>query len=213
MSAQGQYSPANSLVLENITGMVANRVLFESVNATLSAGQLLRISGDNGAGKSTLLKMIVGLLDLEVGDVIWNQQAIDDSDNFESDLSYVGHKDGLKSERTAIENLAFYQQLYQRPNFNLDQLLFDFNLLEQAETLTKHLSFGQRRRLALLRLPLSQRPLWVVDEPFTGVDVSARVLIEQLFVAHLAEGGLIVMTHHGCLNDSAISPFLQEVTL
>jgi len=213
MSAQGQYSPANSLVLENITGMVVNKVLFEAVSASLNAGQLLRISGDNGAGKSTLLKMIVGLSELEVGQVLWNQLAIDDSAEFESDLSYVGHKDGLKSERTAIENLTFYQQLYQRDNYNLDQLLFDFNLLEQAEILTKHLSFGQRRRLALLRLALSQRPLWVVDEPFTGVDVSARVLIEQLFVDHLKNGGLIVMTHHGSLDDSVLSAFLKEVTL
>jgi heme exporter protein A len=99
--------------------------------------------------------MIVGFLELESGNILWNKYAIDDSEDYYSELSYVGHKDGLKAERTAIENLAFYQRLYTKNSSNLDQLLFDFKLLEHAEILTKNLSFVQRRRLALLRLPLS----------------------------------------------------------
>jgi heme exporter protein A len=213
MSAQGQHTSVNHLVLNSITGAVANKTLFEGVIAQVSSGQLLRISGDNGAGKSTLLRMIVGLLEIEAGEIRWNDQPIDDSDFFQADLSYVGHKDGLKGERTAIENLAFYQQLYQKYEQNLDQLLFDFNLLEQAEILAKHLSFGQRRRLALLRLALSQRSLWIVDEPFTGVDVNARKLIENLFTSHLEAGGIIVMTHHGDLTDTSLASYLHEVAL
>lgn len=213
MCDEDKYINNNTLVLDNVTGMVANTVLFEQVNTQVSSGQLLRISGDNGAGKSTLLKMIVGLHELESGHIRWNQHDVDDSDSFEHDLSYVGHKDALKGERTAIENLTFYQRLYRQFDTNLDQLLFDFNLLEQAETLTKYLSFGQRRRLALLRLPLSKRPLWVVDEPFTGVDVSARELVESMFVDHLVEGGIIVMTHHGHLDETPLMPYLREVAL
>jgi heme exporter protein A len=213
MSAQGQHASVNRLVLNSITGVVANKTLFEGVSAQVNSGQLLRISGDNGAGKSTLLRMIVGLLEIEAGEIRWNEQPIDDSDFFQADLSYVGHKDGLKGERTAVENLAFYQQLYQKYEQNLDQLLFDFNLLEQAEILAKHLSFGQRRRLALLRLALSQRPLWIVDEPFTGVDVNARKLIEGLFSNHLEAGGIIVMTHHGDLTNTLLASYLHEVAL
>jgi heme exporter protein A len=213
MSLLGQPTNVNRLVLNGVTGAVANNVLFEDIHSQVSSGQLLRISGDNGAGKSTLLKMIVGLLEIEAGDIRWNDQPIDDSDSFQADLSYVGHKDGLKGERTAIENLAFYQQLYQQYEQNLDQLLFDFNLLQQAEILAKHLSFGQRRRLALLRLAISNRPLWVVDEPFTGIDVNARVLIEGLFTRHLDAGGIIVMTHHGDLMSTPLAAYLHEVVL
>jgi len=213
MSLLGQPTNVNRLVLNGVTGAVANNVLFEDIRSQVSSGQLLRISGDNGAGKSTLLKMIVGLLEIEAGDIRWNDQPIDDSDSFQADLSYVGHKDGLKGERTAIENLAFYQQLYQQYEQNLDQLLFDFNLLQQAEILAKHLSFGQRRRLALLRLAISNRPLWVVDEPFTGIDVNARVLIEGLFTRHLDAGGIIVMTHHGDLMSTPLAAYLHEVVL
>lgn len=213
MSVQGHNASVNTLVLDNITGMIGTKLLFEKVTTSVESGQLLRISGDNGAGKSTLLKMMVGLLEVEEGQVIWNQQPIDDSEHFFAELSYVGHKDGLKAERTAIENLAFYQRLYQNKQHNLDQLLFDFQLLEQAELLTKNLSFGQRRRLALLRLPLSSRALWVVDEPFTGIDVSARKLIETMFVEHLAAGGMVVMTHHGSLDDTALAEYVHEVAL
>ncbi len=213
MPAQGHNASVNSLVLDNVSGMVGTKLLFEKVNTSVSSGQLLRISGDNGAGKSTLLKMMVGLLEVEAGHVTWNQQPIDDSEHFLADLSYVGHKDGLKAERTAIENLAFYQQLYRNVEDNLDQLLFDFQLLEQAELLTKNLSFGQRRRLALLRLSLSSRALWVVDEPFTGIDVSARKLIETMFVEHLDVGGIVVMTHHGKLDDTPLADYLHEVNL
>lgn len=213
MSLLGQPTNVNRLVLNGVTGAVANNVLFEDIRSQVSSGQLLRISGDNGAGKSTLLKMIVGLLEIEAGDIRWNDQPIDDSDSFQADLSYVGHKDGLKGERTAIENLAFYQQLYQQYEQNLDQLLFDFNLLQQAEILAKHLSFGQRRRLALLRLAISNRSLWVVDEPFTGIDVNARVLIEGLFTRHLDAGGIIVMTHHGDLMSTPLAAYLHEVVL
>jgi heme exporter protein A len=207
------YAATNKLELKNLEGVVGNKQLFDGLSAFVSAGQLLRIVGENGAGKSTLLRIITGLLTAEAGSIEWNGTSVSDDEAFAQSMCFIGHKDGLKAERTALENLSFYQDLYQSNAVNLDQLLLDYDLLQCADVLTKQLSFGQRRRLALLRLVIANRPLWVLDEPFTGIDIQARVLIEQLFEQHLQAGGMIVMTHHGSLNNSSIAQYEKQIAL
>jgi heme exporter protein A len=214
MSQQNQAYPAdNRLSLQQISALAGTKLLFDNISVEVSSGELLHIAGANGAGKSTLLNIITGLAEAETGQVYWNQQALAESASFKQDLSYIGHKDGLKQQRSVIENLRFYQRLYQSDVQNLDQLLHDFDLLDVAELVTGQLSFGQRRRLALARLSLAKRPLWVLDEPFTGVDVTARDRIEQLFEQHLQAAGMIVMTHHGSFSQTNLVAYQKQLLL
>jgi heme exporter protein A len=114
MSQQNQAYPAdNRLSLQQISALAGTKLLFDNISVEVSSGELLHIAGANGAGKSTLLNIITGLAEAETGQVYWNQQALAESASFKQDLSYIGHKDGLKQQRSVIENLRFYQRLYQ----------------------------------------------------------------------------------------------------
>jgi heme exporter protein A len=213
MTAAAAPFAAHFFEIQNVAAEMGGKLLFQHINARLEAGQLLRIQGANGSGKTTLLRIISGLSEAESGKVLWNRQSIQDGEAYFRQISFIGHKDGLKDDRTALENLQFYQHLYQVENSDNERLLLRLNLLHHADTLTRYLSFGQRRRLALLRLLLSGRPLWLLDEPFTGIDAEGRALISEMFCSHLSRGGMIIMTHHGDLEHKALHRLERQIVL
>ena len=161
-----------------------------------------------------MLRILCGLNQAEAGQVLWQGKSISGNNIFFSNCAYIAHKEGLKNELTAIENLRYYQQLdARRDEVVLDRLLAKMGLLHCADLLAQNLSFGQRRRLSFARLLIANFPLWILDEPFTGIDNSGRALIESLCVEHLENGGSIIMTHHQSLNDSPLNQYRSELAL
>ncbi len=188
--------------------------LFEKLNMDVSEGQCVHIVGENGSGKTSLLRILCGLNKPENGQILWCDDSINLSDQLAKELIYVGHKDGLKNELTAIENLAFQQRLECHYDEDLlDDALAKLKILHCADLAAQALSFGQRRRLAFARLLLSPKKIWVLDEPFTGIDVSGRTLIEQLCVEHLKRKGAIVLSHHQSLQASPLNHFTTELLI
>jgi len=188
--------------------------LFDDISFDVSAGECLHVTGPNGCGKTSLLRIVCGLNQAESGQVLWNGKSIAGNSRFYRESAYIAHKEGLKNELTAIENLRYYQQLdASRNEAILDNLLAKLGILPCADLLAQQLSFGQRRRLSFARLLVAQFPLWVLDEPFTGIDHSGRTLIESLCVEHLENGGSIIMTHHQSLRDSPLNQFRSELAL
>jgi len=132
-----------------IADQLGERVLFENLSFRLQRGECLHIRGANGSGKTSLLRILIGLLAPTNGQVHWQLS------NSDANPVYLGHKNALKNELRAIENLRFYQKLDGRSDEDeLDTVLHQIGLLEQAEQLTSSLSFGQKRRLAFARLLL-----------------------------------------------------------
>lgn len=205
---------ANTLKLINLECVRGERVLFRDLSFQAENKQLIHITGANGTGKTSLLRLICGLGEAEQGDIQWNSAAIRGNSDFASNIAYIGHKDGLKNEFTAFENLKLYQQLDHRPDNNIiDRHLNTMGILHCAELAVWKLSFGQRRRLAFARLLIRDFPLWVLDEPFTGIDTKGRALIEDLCLFHLANGGIILLTHHGQLENSKLTDHVHELNL
>jgi heme exporter protein A len=174
----------------------AGRLVFADVSFALSAGEALAVRGRNGAGKSTLLAALAGRLAPASGRV--SAGGIGERILAEC-LHHVGHRDGLKSALTSRENLAFALALLGRPWLAPIHALERVGLGGAADLPVGYLSAGQRRRVALARLLVVRRPLWLLDEPGAALDAASQGLLLTLMQDHLAAGGLLIAATHAPL--------------
>ena len=185
-----------SLTAEKLACARGERRLFENLSFKVRAGQALAVEGANGAGKTSLLRLLAGFLAPTAGRVVIRQDGKDSDDAEDRDkcVGWLGHHDGLKPQLTVAEQLIFYAGLYGRA---VDAAVLErVGLARQAELPCRYLSAGQRRRLALARLLVSQRPLWLLDEPFAALDTSGQALVAQLMALHCGQGGIIIAATH-----------------
>lgn len=200
-SAPPPVNAAGEACLLAIRGLICARndvTLLRDLEFGLQSGRILLIEGENGSGKTTLLRILCGLLEPEAGEVLWYGRDIrNDYSAYLRALCYVGHGNGIKLGLTPRENLALARDLAAAPrNADLGAVLERVGVGRYADVPAQYLSAGQRRRLALARLLLDRRPLWILDEPFTSLDASGRSLLRGIFKDHLAAHGAIVMTSH-----------------
>jgi heme exporter protein A len=189
------------------------RQILRDVSFSVGAGEFLKITGPNGVGKTTLLRVVCGLLPAESGVVEWRGKRVTSSnDEYHTDMAYLGHLNSLKADLTARENLRFLAGLRQSlSDSEIDAALDRVGILSRGDLASRSLSAGQKRRLALARLLLSEAPLWILDEPVTNLDVAGIALVEDLVREHVGRGGLALAAAHQRLLDDA--PFLRRLEL
>lgn len=183
------------LETKNISYQSKNKYLFRNLNINLLPGELLMVQGQNGAGKSTLLKILVGLLSPKKGGVYWQNESIAQSMSYHKHLAYLGHQDGLRLELTAMENMKLQAALSQ---CKADQktLLNILSCFTLPNTLCHQLSAGQKRKVALGALLLKNKPLWILDEPYTALDKQSMTQFNEYLYRHLRQNGMVVMASH-----------------
>jgi heme exporter protein A len=195
----GLLTAENVLLVEGLKCTRGERILFENQTFKLAGGELLYVQGDNGSGKTTLLRTICGLFQPQAGQVYWNQQDIKTlAEDYLCQVLYLGHHAGIKEELTPVENLQFATAL---SGFNVsrEQVIDALNHLgikRCADLPTRVLSQGQKRRVALARLWLEQSALWILDEPFTALDINAIEVLTERIESYVKTGGVVVMTSH-----------------
>ena len=173
------------------------RDVFEGVSFSLASGELLTISGRNGAGKSSLLRAVVGLVRIAQG-----RLALEGGDpelTIAEQAHYLGHQDALKPSLSVAENLRFWAGFFGARAVDIGGPLAAVGLDALADLPAAYLSAGQRRRLSIARLLAVKRPIWLLDEPTSTLDVSAQEHLAGFMRAHLAAGGLILAATHGAL--------------
>ena len=177
----------------------SGRTIVSGVSFEVRAGRALVLTGPNGAGKSTLLRAIAGFLPLAAGAIRLEGGDLERSIGEQS--HYLGHADALKGALTAGENLAFWAGALGGDSSRPAWLaaLSRLGLQHVADFPVRALSAGQKRRVALARLLVAARPLWLLDEPTTALDAAAQRLFGALMGDHVAAGGLIVAATHAPL--------------
>ncbi len=188
-----------------------DRILFQNLNFSVSAGQVIQVKGSNGSGKTTLLRILCGLNDSFEGDIYFRGAKVEEqTDDYFASLLYIGHRIGVNKTLTPLENLAWSCSLHTR--VSEDQLLAALakvGLLGFEYSQCFSLSAGQQQRASLARLLISPAKLWVLDEPFTTLDVTGVALLESMLAKHASDGGsVLVTTHHALKIDG-----LQELNL
>lgn len=175
------------------------RRLFAGLDLAVGPGEWLHVQGENGAGKTTLLRALVGLAHPAEGEIRWRGEPIAHSgEDYRREMLYLGHHGAVKEELTPLENLRLSAALddIALPKREALATLVRFGLRGREELPVRFLSAGQKRRVLLARLATKKAPLWVLDEPFTALDVKAVEMLSALIGEHLASGGMAILTSH-----------------
>jgi heme exporter protein A len=185
---------ANSVRLkaENLACERGGRLVFSGVNFNLNAGELMDLRGPNGAGKSSLLRLLAGLNIPATGSAILENANADET--LAEQSHYIGHAEANKPALTVLQNLTFWAQ-FLSGELNAAALSV-FNLEALADDQALLLSAGQKRRLALTRLVIAKRKLWLLDEPSVGLDTASLTKLQALIKSHLNEGGMVIAATH-----------------
>jgi heme exporter protein A len=185
MSETGAMLDVRDLALSR-----GERLLIRGLSFTLSPGQLLLLRGPNGIGKSSLLLLLANILRPEAGSVAWARAE-------PPPLHFLGHQTGVKPRLTLAENLAFWRAINGPTGLPPGEALDEVGLGDIGNIEAGHLSAGQTRRLALARLLVTDRILWLLDEPTASLDADGDALVARLIARRLATGGAVIAaTHH-----------------
>ena len=191
----------HKLVAEDLTLFRGERCLFSGIGFALGQGGVLALKGANGSGKTSLLRALAGLIDLEEGTISWDgRPVLDDPQQFRSQFVWYGHRTGFKQDLTPLENLKFDAMLRPQRDSRPGDVLCSVGLEKQMELPMRQLSAGQQRRAALARMLIADVPLWLMDEPFTNLDVAGREFVEATLNTHLERGGMAIIATHQALS-------------
>ncbi len=187
------------LEIVNLACSRGDRHLFSGLNFSLEKGSLLYVQGRNGSGKTTLLRAICGLFLPDEGEIRWggiNSRTL--AEEYCKEVVYLGHHNGIKGDLTGLENLRISSVL-DGDHVEEEQVwdaLKRMGLAGFEDLPTRVLSQGQKRRVALARLLLNTSRLWILDEPFTALDVAAVDLLQTVIAEHVAKDGMVILTTH-----------------
>ncbi len=202
------FGPALGLSVHDLGVMRGARSVLAGLSFDVTAGEALIVAGPNGAGKSTLLRSLAGLLPLCAGHITLSGVGAPDEDgdiDHARYVHYLGHKDGLKSALTAAENLNFWAAMMARDSslglfankaLTSTEALARMGLAHALDVPVAYLSAGQTRRVALARLLVAHRPIWLLDEPTTALDTASQLRVRDIMCAHLGEGGIVIAATH-----------------
>lgn len=187
--------PSLRLSVEDLAVARGGRRIVERIRFSAGPGDYVEITGPNGAGKTSLLRALAGLLrplegritmSSNFGPIHRDEQAVS--------MHLVGHRDGVKGPLSVADHMTFWAGLYD--GADAEAVLERVGLKPLAERPTRTLSAGQARRLALARLLLAPRPVWLLDEPAATLDIAGRAWLLGLVSDHMASGGIVVAAVH-----------------
>ena len=182
---------------EGLACVRGGREVFVGVGLAVEAGALLVIEGANGAGKTSLLRMLAGFIPPAAGQIIVEgaEGTIGDSEDRAKLIGWLGHSDAAKPQLTPLEVFSFFARLYGSAA-PASGLLREIGLERAAGLPCLYLSAGQKKRLALARLKLTARPIWLLDEPLASLDEEGKSLVLRFLNEHCHEGGMAIVASH-----------------
>ena len=178
-----------------------NSVIFSDINISLKNSEIIIIMGSNGCGKTTLIKSISGIQNLDSGEIKLNNKNIATiGSDFKEEIVYVGHKNSLNNDLTTIENLEYLSAFDSTTDIsntaNIRNLMKNLNIEKYKNYRVSDISEGNKKKISLMRLLLTKKKIWLLDEPMSYLDDESINMLINIFIEHQKKGGLIFLTTH-----------------
>jgi heme exporter protein A len=190
------------LEVRDLAALRGEERLFSGVSFSLAAGEALVVTGRNGSGKSTLIRTIAGLLPADSGEV-FVRRGDDAVPRAAEACHYLGHRNAMKRELSVAENLEFWRRFLGDVDggqgLGPEEAAEALGLATILHLPFGYLSAGQQRRMAMAKLLVAWRPVWLLDEPTAALDVQSEAVFAELMRAHRARGGIVVAATHQAL--------------
>jgi heme exporter protein A len=187
------------LLINNLSFFRNDIKIFENLNLSLGNKQIIQIKGNNGSGKTTFLQVVLNILEPKAGEIFWEGKNIKKKIfDFYNQTTFIMDKNTSTRELTVLENINFWKGL-SSSKLTRDQifaLLKTLNIEKYYKTKVMYLSSGENKKLELLRLILEQKKLWILDEPYNHLDEASIEILNQTFVDHINNDGMILFASH-----------------
>jgi len=207
MTAESVEAEEPLLEGRGLSAWRGENLLFDELDLSIGAGEVLQLAGPNGSGKSTLLRALVGLAELDEGEVRWRGRPVRRvRDAFHAELLYLGHKPGISGALDPRENLRALLGADGDEATRRTATLVELGLGARLDVPCRALSAGQQRRVALARLRLQRRTLWLLDEPLTALDAAGLDWVRARIVERATSGGAVIYTTHQPLALDGVRP-------
>ena len=183
----------SSISINSLYCAIDSKVILSDINFNLISGQSVTITGQNGVGKTLLLNTIMGFKSIFKGKISINKINLsNDPSNRQEQLGFYGHKTSLHTGLNVMETIEYWKAYYSSDANTFDLIKF----WDLPNKTVENCSEGQRKRIALVRLSLMNRNIWILDEPTTNLDIVGKEKFLELHTLHLRSGGLSIITSH-----------------
>ena len=187
------------LLANNINFKRNNKTILRNINLSLPPKKIIHLSGKNGIGKTTLLKILTNILEPEIGEIFWNGKNIKKNPfEFYKNTTFIMDQQSSNNNLTVKENIFFWCKLFYSKikSHEIESILEILQLNDYQNSHVNNLSYGEIKKLELSRLIIEQKKLWVLDEPYIGLDDKSVELINETIKNHAELGGMVIFTSH-----------------
>ena len=187
------------LLVNDIKFSRSEKIIYENINFSASPGKIIFIKGSNGSGKTTLLKSLVNIIQVDSGEIFWKGKNINKNIfSFYKYTSFIMDKPTSTLDLTLVENINYWKKLSSSKitDEGIEKLLTILNIDQYLNNKIAYLSQGEIKKLELTRLIIEQKKLWILDEPFSGLDDNSIEIINDTLIDHISNDGIVIFASH-----------------
>ena len=187
------------LLVKDISLQRSNRKIFQDINVSLTSGKIIILKGKNGSGKTSLLKTILNILEPSNGSIFWKGKLLKKNlYDFYNNVTFISDRTSSIRQLTVYDNIKIWKKLFlSNVDYNqIQKILLMLNLDKYLKTKINTLSLGEMKKLELIRVIIQNKKIWILDEPFTNLDIESIKMIGQTFIDHCSKQGSIIFSSH-----------------